>query len=39
MREPVLGGLRTTQAQTSLHIPTVSSVPLLFAFWKVTYVN
>ena len=33
------GGLWTTQAQTSLHICTVWSTPLLFTFWKVLYVN
>ena len=34
-----LRGLRTTQAQTSLRISAVWSAPLLFAFWKVLYVN
>ena len=38
-RKPLFGGLRTTQAQTSLLMPAVWSVPLLFAFWKVSYVN
>ena len=35
----VFGGLRTTQAQTSLRIRAVWSAPLLFAFWKVLHVN
>ena len=39
MRKPVFGCLRTTKAQTSLRIRTVWSAPLLFAFWKVLYVN
>ena len=34
-----IGGLRTTQAQTSLRIRAVWSAPLLFVFWKVSYVN
>ena len=38
-RKPVLGGLRTTQAQTSLRIRAVWSAPLLFAIRKVLYVN
>ena len=38
-RKHVFGGLRTTQAQTSLRIRAVWSAPLLFAFWKVTYVH
>ena len=38
-RKPVFSGLRTTQAQTSLRIRAVWSAPLLFAFWKVSYVN
>ena len=38
-KNPVFGGLRTTQAQTSLRIHAVRSAPLLFAFWKVSYVN
>ena len=38
-RKPVFGGLRTTQAQTSLRIRAVWSAPLLFAIWKVSYVN
>ena len=39
VRKPVFGGLWTTQAQTSLRIHAVWSAPLLFAFWKVLYVN
>ena len=38
-RKPVFGGLWTTQAQASLRICAVWSVPLLFAFCKVAYVN
>ena len=38
-RKPVFGGSWTTQAQTNLRIPAVWSAPLLFAFWKVLYVN
>ena len=38
-RKPVLGGLQTTQAQTSLHIRVDLSAPLLFALWKVSYVK
>ena len=38
-RKPVFGGLGTTQAQTSLRIRAVWSAPLLFAFWKILYVN
>ena len=38
-RKPVFGGLPATQAQTSLRIRAVWSVPLLFAFWKESYVN
>ena len=38
-RKPVLNGLRTTQAQTSLRIRAVWSAPLLFAFWKLSYVD
>ena len=37
--KPVFGGLQTTQAQTSLRIHAVWSVPLLLAFWEVSYVN
>ena len=36
VRKPIFGGLRTTQAQTSLRIRAVWSAPLLFAFWKVS---
>ena len=36
-RKPVFGGLRTTQAQTSLRIRAVCSAPLLFAFCKAPY--
>ena len=36
-RKPVLWGLPTTKTQTSLHIQTVWSAPLLLAFWKVSY--
>ena len=39
VRKPVFGGLGTTQAQTSLRIRAVWSAPLLFAFWKILYVN
>ena len=38
-RKPVLGGLRITQAQTSLRIRAVWSEPLLFTYWKVSYQN
>ena len=38
-REPVFVGLRTTQAQTSLRIHADWSAPLLFVFWKVSYLN
>ena len=38
-RKPVFGGLRITQLQTSLPIRAVWSAPLLFAFWKVSYLN
>ena len=37
--KPVFGGLRTAKAQTSLRIPSVWSAPLLFAYWKVSYLN
>ena len=37
--KPVFGGLRTTKAQTSLRIRTVWSVPLLFAYWKVSFLD
>ena len=36
-RKPVFGGLRTTQAQTSLRIRAVWSAPLFFAFCKVSH--
>ena len=39
VRKPVFGGLRTTQAQTSLCIGSALSVPLLFAITKVSNVN
>ena len=35
----VFGGLRTTQAQTSLRIRAVWSAPLLFAYSKVSYLD
>ena len=38
-RKPVFGGLRTTQAQTSLHIRAYWSAPLLFTYWKVSYLT
>ena len=38
VRKPVFGGLRTTQAQTRLRIRAVWSAPLLFVFWKVSYI-
>ena len=38
-RKPVFGGLRTTQAQTSLRIRAVWSAPLFFAYWKVSYLD
>ena len=34
-----LWGLRTTKVQTSLRIGADWSAPLLFAFWKVSYLN
>ena len=37
--KPVFMGLWTTKAQTSLHICTVWSVPLIFVYWKVTYLD
>ena len=37
-RKPVFGDLRTTQAQTGLRIRPFWSVPLLFAFWNISYV-
>ena len=39
MRKPVFGGLQTTKAQTSLRISAVRSASLIFAFWKVLYLN
>ena len=38
-RKTVFRGLRTTKAQTRLRIPAVWSAPLLFTFWKVSYIN
>ena len=38
-RKPVFGSLRTIQAQTNLRIRAAWSAPLLFALWKVSYVN
>ena len=38
-RKPVFGGLRTIQEQTSLCMRADWSAPLLFAFWKVSYLN
>ena len=38
-RKPVFGGLWTTKAQTSLRIRAAWSVPLLFANWKVSYLD
>ena len=38
-RENLSSGFATTKAQTSLHIRTVCSSPLLFAYWKVSYLN
>ena len=39
-RKPVFGGFfLTTQSQNSLRIRAVWSAPLLFTFWKVSYVN
>ena len=38
-RKSVFGGLRTTNAQTSLRIRAVCSAPLLFAHWKVSYLD
>ena len=36
-RKPVFGGLQTAKVQTSLRIRAVWSAPLLFAYWKVSY--
>ena len=33
------GFLRPTKAQTSLRLSADRSVPLLFAYWKVSYLN
>ena len=38
-RKPVFAGLRKQNAKTSLRIPVVWSAPLLFANWKVLYVD
>ena len=38
-RKSVFGGLGTTKVQTSLHIQAVCSAPLLFAYWKGSYLN
>ena len=39
-RKPVFEGLRKTKALTSLRIRTDwSATPLLFAYWKVSYLN
>ena len=38
-RKPVFGGFRTTEAQTSLRVRAVRSAPLLFAYWKISYLN
>ena len=38
-KKPVFGGLRTTQAQTSLCIRPEGSAPLFFTFWKVSYLE
>ena len=38
-RKAVFGASRTTKAQTSLRIRADWSAPLLFAFWKVSYVD
>ena len=39
VRKPIIGGLRTTKAQTSLRIRTVWSAPSLFAYYKVSYID
>ena len=39
VRKPVFGDLGTTKAQTSLRICAVWSAPLLFAYWKVSYLD
>ena len=38
-RKPVFRGLHTTKVQTSLLIHAVWSEPLLFAYYKVLYLN
>ena len=38
-RKPVFGGLRTTQAQTSLRIRADWSAPLFFAYPEVSYLD
>ena len=38
-RKPIFGGLQITKAQTSLCILADCLAPLLFAFWKVSYLN
>ena len=38
-RKPVFGGLGTTKTQTNLCIYAVWSAPLLFTFWKESYLN
>ena len=39
MRNPVYGGLQTTEAQTSLRIGAVWSAPLLFTYCKSLYLD
>ena len=38
-KNPVFGGLRTTNAQTSLRIRAVWSAHLFFAYWKESYLD
>ena len=38
-RKPVFGGLQITPAQTSLRFRAVWSAPLLFPFWKESYLG
>ena len=38
-RKPVFGGLRTTKVQTRLRIRAVWSAPLLFTYWKESYLD
>ena len=38
-KKPVFGGLGAIKAQTSLCICAVWSAPLLFAYWKVSYLS